>query len=167
MLSFVWAESINGGIGHQGKLPWNNKTDMKHFKEITSNEIVIIGMNTFRSMNSRPLSNRENFVITHNANRLNKEKKDKHLHFMSLEDIEYLLNQWESSDYEVFVIGGRSIFESIYQKHEIKRLHRSIILEEHNFDTEMIEIDYDKYQVDEDMISKDGTCEFVDYVKGE
>jgi dihydrofolate reductase len=59
------------GIGINGKLPWNNSVDMKYFKNITSQCIdnnkrnaVIMGRNTFKSFNYKPLPNRLNICIT-------------------------------------------------------------------------------------------------------
>lgn len=63
--------SKDNGIGINGKLPWNNTIDMKYFKNITlqcidNNKInaVIMGRNTFASLNYNPLPNRLNICIT-------------------------------------------------------------------------------------------------------
>jgi dihydrofolate reductase len=39
---------------------------MKHFKEITTGHAVIMGENTFHSMNDRPLPKRANIILTLN-----------------------------------------------------------------------------------------------------
>jgi dihydrofolate reductase/thymidylate synthase len=53
-------------IGSHGTIPWHLPTDMKHFKELTSNSTVIMGRKTFESIGSVPLPNRNNFVVTSN-----------------------------------------------------------------------------------------------------
>ena len=42
----IWAESQNGVIGSNGKIPWKNPEDMKHFKETTIGHPVIMGRTT-------------------------------------------------------------------------------------------------------------------------
>lgn len=54
----------NNAIGKNGTLPWHLKEDLKHFKEFTINSCVIMGRKTFESINSRPLPNRLNIVIS-------------------------------------------------------------------------------------------------------
>ena len=55
------------GIGKNGRIPWNNKDDMKWFKKVTTgdgNNSVIMGRTTYESI-GKPLPNRINIVITH------------------------------------------------------------------------------------------------------
>ena len=49
-VSLIAAVDSNGGIGKNGKLPWNIPQDMKHFKEITSNSTCIMGRKTYFDM---------------------------------------------------------------------------------------------------------------------
>lgn len=62
----IMAMDKNGTVGNGFELPWvgdlDTKFDMTHFKETTSNHIVIMGYNTFKSF-KRPLRNRLNLVI--------------------------------------------------------------------------------------------------------
>ena len=69
--TIIAATSTNGGIGINGQLPWRNKTDMKYFRNVTTQRIdetkinaVIMGRKTFESLNFRPLPNRLNICIT-------------------------------------------------------------------------------------------------------
>ena len=72
----IAATTKNNGIGMNGKLPWKNNTDMKYFKNITTQRIdenkinaVIMGRKTFQSLNFKPLPNRLNICITsYNSN---------------------------------------------------------------------------------------------------
>lgn len=49
MIRFIWAEDEDGRIGYQGALPWHLPADLKHFKELTSNHIIVMGRKTFDS----------------------------------------------------------------------------------------------------------------------
>lgn len=60
------------GIGLGGALPWSIPDDLKYFNQLTSNNIVIMGRQTWDSLpvKYRPLPNRINIILTN--------QKDKH-----------------------------------------------------------------------------------------
>tara|TARA_B100000886_G_scaffold277479_1_gene201458 strand:+ start:76 stop:576 length:501 start_codon:yes stop_codon:yes gene_type:complete len=62
-ISHVVALSKNNVIGIDNDLPWSLKSDLAHFKEYTSNKIIIMGRKTFESI-GRPLPNRINYVVS-------------------------------------------------------------------------------------------------------
>ena len=49
-------------IGKDGKLPWHNPNDLKWFKSITTNNVVIMGRKTYESI-GKPLPNRKHCNI--------------------------------------------------------------------------------------------------------
>lgn len=51
-------------IGKNGTLPWHLKEDLKHFKKCTLHSCIIMGRKTFESINSTPLPNRLNIVVS-------------------------------------------------------------------------------------------------------
>ena len=67
IISHVVAMSNNNVIGVNNNLPWNLKTDLAHFKEYTTNKIIIMGRKTFESM-PRALPKRKNIILTRNEN---------------------------------------------------------------------------------------------------
>jgi dihydrofolate reductase len=66
MISAVFAVDQAGGMGWQGSIPWpHNKDDMKWFKTITQNQIVVMGKKTWDSPDMpSPLPGRHNVVFT-------------------------------------------------------------------------------------------------------
>lgn len=50
-------------IGRAGDLPWRLPDDLKHFKALTLNKIVLMGRKTWDSL-GRPLPQRENWVLS-------------------------------------------------------------------------------------------------------
>ena len=62
-VALIAAVSKNGVIGKNNRLPWKLPADMKHFVEITTGHIVIMGSKTFQSL-GKPLPNRLNIVIS-------------------------------------------------------------------------------------------------------
>jgi len=64
-MKLIVACTPSGGIGYKNRLPWNNiQGDLKRFKELTSNNTVIMGRNTWESLPKKPLPNRVNIVVS-------------------------------------------------------------------------------------------------------
>jgi dihydrofolate reductase len=53
MISIICIIAKNRAIGFQNKLLYDIPEDMKHFKEITTGRVVIMGERTFHSMNPK------------------------------------------------------------------------------------------------------------------
>jgi len=52
-------------IGRDGRLPWQDPNDLRHFKQTTSGHAVIMGRKTFDSI-GKALPNRRNIVVSRN-----------------------------------------------------------------------------------------------------
>ena len=65
-LNLIFARSLNGVIGREGKLPWHLPEDLAHFKRTTLGWPVIMGRRTWDSLppKFRPLPGRPNIVVT-------------------------------------------------------------------------------------------------------
>ncbi len=104
MISLIFAIDPNYLIGNDNDLPWNYPEDLRYFKKTTENKMVLMGLETFRSILNRigkPLPNRQSIIA-------------------SLEPYSYpgvtvtndLLNFLQAHrDEEIFVIGGKTIYE--------------------------------------------------------
>ena len=66
MVSLIVAKSKNNVIGNKGRIPWYIPNDLKRFKELTTNNVVIMGRKTFESLPKeyRPLPNRVNIILS-------------------------------------------------------------------------------------------------------
>ena len=64
-IKLICAISKNNVIGNENKLPWNLSEDLKRFKKLTSNNLIVMGRKTFDSI-GRPLPNRKNIVLSNN-----------------------------------------------------------------------------------------------------
>ena len=53
MLIYIWAQDENGVIGKEGILPWHLPNDLKFFKEVTLDQTIVMGRNTFEGMGKR------------------------------------------------------------------------------------------------------------------
>lgn len=65
MISIVVAYEQKRGIGANNDLLWqrNLPADLKHFKELTTGQAIIMGRRTYESI-GRPLPSRQNIVVT-------------------------------------------------------------------------------------------------------
>lgn len=65
MIKLVFANGLNGEFGCPSGMPWpRNKQDMQDFKKITTGQMVVMGNDTFKSLGSKPLPDRDNLVLT-------------------------------------------------------------------------------------------------------
>ena len=63
-MELIIAIDQNDGIGYQGKLPWICKEELKHFKTLTENCCLIVGVNT--AITLPKLSNRKILCLVYN-----------------------------------------------------------------------------------------------------
>ena len=47
--NMIVACDLNGIIGNNNKIPWHIPDDLKHFKNLTENNIIVMGRKTFNS----------------------------------------------------------------------------------------------------------------------
>lgn len=139
-VTFVWAEDKNGLIGDAGDLPWNLPADMKFFKEITMNGVVVMGRKTYESIPKPPLTNRVNIVLTHQQD----YKAAGAIVCHSKEDVLNYIQEKQLNK-PIHIIGGVSIFNLF--KEEVNILYRTIIEETFEGDTYMPEMDYKYFRV--------------------
>lgn len=134
-ITFVWAEDKEGLIGRDGDLPWSLPADMKFFKDITMDGVVVMGRKTYESIPNPPLKNRVNIILTRNKDF---EAEDSIICHDKEEVLTYLKEH--NIKKPVHVIGGPAVFEMFMD--EVNVLYRTIIDEVFTGDTYMPEIDY-------------------------
>ena len=54
----------NRVIGKNNSIPWSNKQDMEHFRELTKGSPCIMGRKTWESLPRKPLPGRLNIVVS-------------------------------------------------------------------------------------------------------
>lgn len=69
MMVVIAAVARNGVIGKDNALPWHLPEDLKHFKQLTTGQTVIMGRKTWESLPERfrPLPGRMNVVVTRDS----------------------------------------------------------------------------------------------------
>ena len=101
----IWAQDEEGIIGKDNRLPWYLPAELQHFKETTLNHAILMGRVTFDGMGRRLLPKRETLILTRNSD----EKMDGVSIF---NDIESVLDWYQSQDKNLYVLGGKQIFQA-------------------------------------------------------
>lgn len=139
MFSIIVAFDKNRLIGKNNKMPWHFPEDLKYFKEITLNKKVVMGNNTFQSILQyldKPLPNRHNIVIT----------RKHHYDFVEcFSSIDLFLKKYLNSKEEIFIIGGKMIYEQFIQI--VDRLYITHINKEYEGDTYFPNISYQDFEL--------------------
>ena len=138
MINFIWAEDDEQHIGYKGKLPWHLPNDMKFFKKMTINKVVVMGRNTFESFPGL-LPNRVNVVVSSKSDLVETDNL-KIVH--SIPELNSLLETFSD---DIFVIGGVTLFKEMYSN--VDRLYRTKIHAIFDGDVTMVPINYDDWQL--------------------
>ena len=119
-LNLIVAISKNKCIGVNNKLPWFNNDDLKHFSRTTiknKNNAVIMGSNTFKSLNYTPLKYRKNIVLTKKPFIYNTNEQLKFFN-KSQNVIDYC----KSKKYdEAWIIGGDQIYSHFVKDYKLNK----------------------------------------------
>lgn len=99
----IVAVAKNNAIGKGGKLPWHYPADLKFFKQTTTGNAIVMGMNTWRSI-GRPLPNRLNIVLSRSA----QIDQAENLIFLRSEKEALDLSRYLNCD--MYLIGGSKTF---------------------------------------------------------
>lgn len=128
----IAAIAKNNVIGKGLDIPWHIREDFLHFKELTLDHTVIMGDRTYTSLPKKPLSRRENIVLTFDRDF---QAPGAIIKYSFEEALEYCRNRDK-----VFIIGGVSVYRlgiQVADTLELTRIHRDfegdIIFPEINF----------------------------------
>lgn len=103
-LELVAAIGPKGEMGVNNDLPWRLPSDLKHFKKITKDSVLIMGRKTFDSLPGL-LPGREHIVLS----KSNKPKKEGAHYVSSIQTLQDLVEQ-SFPDKRLIVIGGAQIY---------------------------------------------------------
>lgn len=112
MITMIFSICKDGAIGKNNDLICRVKEDMQHFVKTTKGNVVVMGRKTFESMNSKPLKDRKNIIITSKV----EASSDPDLLFMNMDQFKswYFTNYMDKDNHVsegVYVIGGLSIYK--------------------------------------------------------
>jgi len=140
MLSIIVAKASNDVIGGDNKLLWHISKDLKRFKEITSGHTIIMGRKTFESL-PKVLPNRHHIVITRDPNyKIDSPEVE------VVNDINSIINRFQNSTDEAFIIGGGEIYKSLFSKSD--KIYLTRVYKDFNGDTTFPKINLEDWFID-------------------
>jgi dihydrofolate reductase len=104
MITLIVAKSKNGVIGNDNKLIWHLPEDLKRFRKLTTNQVVVMGRKTHESI-GRALPNRLNVIVSNNM-KWNNPLGDSCVVCYSIEEV---LEKFKYRD--LYIIGGGQIYK--------------------------------------------------------
>lgn len=114
--SIIACINDNLALGKDGELLYHLKSDLKNFKTMTTDNVVIMGRKTFESLpNQEPLKNRVNIIITSN-NDYNIDASFENTFIVHNIEEAIALCDAMFSEKECFVIGGSTIYQQFLDK---------------------------------------------------
>ncbi|MEI7719184.1 MAG: dihydrofolate reductase [archaeon] len=142
-LTIIAAISENNVIGVNNQLPWKISEEMRHFKELTKGNSIIMGRKTFDSI-GRPLPSRENIVLT-------RQIDYSAVGVLFAHTIEEALTI--ATKEKIFCIGGEEIYRKalpLATNLELTRVYKS-----YEGDAFFPEVDYSQWQLN-NQVDKEG-----------
>lgn len=134
----ILASDTRGGIGKNGTLPWaKNSEDLKHFKDMTSGHIVVMGSGTWNDeCFPKPLPNRENYVVTsQSGSYIGANVID-----TNWQDVEFSIKELAENnpDKIIWIIGGAGLFNSMI--HLISEVNLTVFHKDYDCDKFILDL---------------------------
>jgi dihydrofolate reductase len=107
MINLIAAIGVNRELGYKNQLLCHLPNDLKHFKELTTGQFVVMGRKTYESI-GHPLPNRQNIIVTRNNKFV--EPVGTYV-YNSLEDVIHEYQQYNENQNELFICGGAEIYK--------------------------------------------------------
>lgn len=102
-ISIIAAIGKNNELGKNNGLIWPLKEDLKFFKKLTTNHVIVMGRKTFESLPGM-LPNRHHVIISSNSD------FDEKIEVFN--NINSFLEKYKDYKEEIFIIGGSSIYKA-------------------------------------------------------
>jgi dihydrofolate reductase len=133
ILAAIVACTLERVVGYQGKIPWHSPLDLKYFKKVTEDSILVMGRKTLESLPGF-LPKRFHLVVTSNPNEIlnsswylgqlakkgEAELKNKIRFITSLDQVlpvsEKILKEFPQLQKTVYVAGGGQIYQQMLPK---------------------------------------------------
>lgn len=165
-MELIFAIDKNWNIGYKGDMLFSIPADLKRFKNITQNNIIIMGRKTFESLpNKQALPNRINIVITREKN----YKAENTIIVNSLDEMfSMLLELNPYNKLKSYIIGGGEITSQLLpycNKAYITKVNKSF----NNTDVSIPNLDkYDDWEIhnqSESYIWNGLRYRYIDYIR--
>jgi len=171
-ISLILACTFEGGIGYENNIPWNIKSDIIKFKNITLNtddnskqNAIIMGKNTYESLPFKKLKNRINIVLSKN-NRSKYLENDNIITYENINEALYYCNNNENIE-KIYIIGGGYIYNIFLNDYlnNIDNIYLSIIKEKYTCNTFVtIKKIFEKFYFIKDKNYNEENDKYISYI---
>ena len=106
MNTIIVACDQNNLIGKKGTIngmPWQNKEDLKHYRNTTLNHTMLMGRTTFEAI-GKPLKKRKTIIVSRNFTYDHEDVTIRN-------DLVEVLKEYREKEEELFICGGASIYQ--------------------------------------------------------
>lgn len=156
LVSIIAAIGERRELGKDNKLLWHIPEDMKHFKDLTSGHVVIMGRKTFESI-GRLLPNRFNIIVTHNPSKI----VEGAIFASSIEEALKIAKDIKTD--EIFIIGGAQIYNQAISLAD--KLYLTLV--KGIYDADVFFPDYSAFKkIISQKTINDGQITFLELAKG-
>lgn len=138
MIAAIWAQDENGLIGRDGVLPWHLPNDLQFFKQMTENNVIVMGRKTFEGMDKKLLPNRKTIVLTSNT-------EYDGAGALVMHSVDEVLAFAEAFEGITFITGGGEIYKTFLPYTDV--LYRTFIKETFDGDTYFPYLDWDEWNI--------------------
>lgn len=147
MIKIIVAMSKNRVIGNNNSLIWKLPADLKRFKQITTDNTIVMGRKTYESI-GKPLPNRRNIIITRNL----EYQVDGCEIVSSLEEALLLTGS------NCFIIGGGEIYKQSLELAD--KIYLTLVHKEFEGDTKFPELGSEWATIDTEDFKADNKNEY-------
>jgi dihydrofolate reductase len=140
MIKAIFATDLQGGMGYQNSLPWpHDKEDLRNFKKITTDNIVVMGSNTWLDpMMPKPLPKRTCVVVTNQDIKLFSKAHEVIAGTWLKESLEML--EQHNPDKTIWIIGGAKLLMSCHPY--VKEINLTTFMTEYDCDVRLNMAEY-------------------------
>tara|TARA_B100001093_G_scaffold354108_1_gene338600 strand:+ start:5241 stop:5768 length:528 start_codon:yes stop_codon:yes gene_type:complete len=149
-INIIVAYCKNNGIGLNNSMPWKISSDLKKFKKLTQgdgNNAIIMGKNTWLSLNCNPLTKRDNLILSTSLNIDIVHSNNIGKSFKNIEDLKDFL--YSKKYTTVWIIGGENIYKQFIDSEifKINNIYVTYIDEVFDCDTYFPKINLEKFHL--------------------
>lgn len=163
-MKIIVACGENGAMGFEKRIPWHIPDDLKRFRQLTTDAIVIMGRLTYESIvhftkNKQGLPKRHNIVVSRSSEKF---------HDNQFGSLHAALESVKDSPKQIYVIGGAGLYEEAMRHRSCTHIEYTRVFLSPPFDVKFPAINPTFYEVAETSDIKEHDTikyQFVTYVR--
>ncbi len=124
MIKAILCCDMMGNIGKDNSLLFHIPQDMNFFKEKTTGHTVLMGYNTYLSLNSKPLPNRKNIVLVEKSKHSIIQPYD---NLVVTDDLNVTVGECLGNGEEIWIIGGAYVYNETIELDMVDEVYITLV----------------------------------------